>query len=125
MKFNSSISVKNIRTIYFDGVQTLKAHEPFNIRNKWTSVCHSLDFTNDKWSMAINGNSNMSSLSNYNGPLNSKFSDNVTTPMMIRVGHYYFDNKPILGKIVDFNVWDRFRLTDYLKRFNLRLKVSE
>ena len=122
MKSNSSISVKNTRTIYFDGVQTLKAHEPFYIRNKWTSVCHSLDFANDKWSMAINGNSNKTSLSNYNGPLTYKFSDNATTPMMIRVGHYYFDNKPILGKIVDFNVWDRLRLTDYLKRFNLQFE---
>ena len=102
-----SYLVKNTRTIYFDGVQTLNSHEPFNIRNKWTSVCHALDFADDQWSMAINGNSNATSLSNYNGPLTSKFSDNNTTPMMIRVGHYYFDNKPILGKIVDFNVWDR------------------
>ena len=28
-------------------------------------------------------------------------------PMIVRLGHYYFDNKPLIGKIVDFNMWDR------------------
>ena len=36
--------------------------------------------------------------------------------MVVRVGHYYFDNKPIIGKIVDFNMWDRCKQYRYNKR---------
>ena len=28
-------------------------------------------------------------------------------PMVIRIGHYYFDNKPLIGKVADIQVWDR------------------
>ena len=27
--------------------------------------------------------------------------------MIVRIGHYYFDNKPLLGKIADIQVWDK------------------
>ena len=29
--------------------------------------------------------------------------------MLIRLGHYYFDNKPLIGKIVDFHAWNRLK----------------
>ena len=40
-------------------------------------------------------------------PLNGKFSKNTNLPMVLRLGHYYFDNKPLIGKIVDFHAWNR------------------
>ena len=40
-------------------------------------------------------------------PLNGKLSVNSNLPMVLRVGHYYFDNKPLIGKIVDFHAWTR------------------
>lgn len=92
---------------YFDGIQMHYAHERYSIRNKWTSVCHSLDFVKDSWKMAINGDTNATYLYRHNVPLKEKFSDNASMPLVIRLGHYFFDDKPIIGKIVDFNVWDR------------------
>ena len=26
--------------------------------------------------------------------------------MIVRIGHYYFDNKPLIGSIVDIDAWD-------------------
>ena len=44
----------------------------------------------------------------FHRPLDGKLSTNSTLPMVIRLGHYYFDNKPLIGKIVDFHVWSRY-----------------
>ena len=30
-----------------------------------------------------------------------------SVPLVVRLGRYYFDETPLLGKIVDFNMWDR------------------
>ena len=30
-----------------------------------------------------------------------------TAPLVVRLGRYYFDDTPLIGKIVDFNMWDR------------------
>ena len=30
-----------------------------------------------------------------------------TVPMIVRLGRYYFDDTPLIGKIFDFNMWDR------------------
>ena len=29
------------------------------------------------------------------------------TPMIVRLGSYFFDDTPLIGRIVDFNLWDR------------------
>ena len=28
-------------------------------------------------------------------------------PLIIRFGRYYYDDTPLIGKIVDINIWDR------------------
>ena len=28
--------------------------------------------------------------------------------MVVRVGHNYYDKTPLIGKVVDINIWDRF-----------------
>ena len=35
------------------------------------------------------------------------FSSKTTEQNDRRVGHYYFDNKPLIGRMVDINVWSR------------------
>ena len=66
-----------------------------------------IDFENDQCDLYINGNANMTYLYRKNRKFNEKFSDETDLPMVIRLGHYFFDNKPIIGTIVDFHVWDR------------------
>ena len=29
------------------------------------------------------------------------------TPMIVMLGSYFFDDTPLIGRIVDFNLWDR------------------
>ena len=38
-------------------------------------------------------------------------ADSSTLPLVVRLGRYYYDDTPLLGKILDFNMWDRV-LTD-------------
>ena len=37
-----------------------------------------------------------------------------TAPLVVRLGRYYFDDTPLIGKIVDFNMWDRSEVTTAL-----------
>ena len=30
-----------------------------------------------------------------------------SAPLILRFGHYFYDNTPLIGKVVDINVWDR------------------
>ena len=41
------------------------------------------------------------------GPLSGLLSNNTNLPMVVRIGHYYFDNKPMIGRMVDINMWSR------------------
>ena len=33
--------------------------------------------------------------------------DSARAPLVVRLGRYYFDDTPLIGKIYDFNMWDR------------------
>ena len=94
--------------MYFDGIWTQSTYQDYNLRNKWNSFCMSIDFTNDKCDLYINGKANTTYLHRQARKLNERFSDRKDLPMVIRLGHYYFDNKPILGTILDFHIWDRY-----------------
>lgn len=69
-------------------------------------MCLSLDFSGNKWNLFVNGKEIEDSKAKLR-PLNGKMSDAADLPMVVRLAHYYFDNKPIIGQIVDFNMWDR------------------
>ena len=95
------------RTIlYLDGIRTKKLELKYNLRSKWTSMCTSLDFPADNWQLFVNGQEIPGQSSNLR-PLTGKMSDAKDFPMVVRLAHYFFDDKPIIGKIVDFNLWDR------------------
>lgn len=53
------ISVKNGKTTYFDGIESFHTYKKYNLRNRWTSFCMSLDLKNDTWKQYINGNGNL------------------------------------------------------------------
>ena len=40
-------------------------------------------------------------------PIKDRLSTRVELPMIVRMGHYDFDNKPLLGKLADIQVWDK------------------
>ena len=53
-----------------------------------------------------------------------------TSPMIVRLGRYYFDDTPLIGKIVDFNMWDRLAMIIYLLqiknvKLNLNIKIVD
>ena len=76
------------------------------MRSKWTSMCSGLDFVEDLWRLFVNGEEITERTSKLRS-LDGKMSDEKDLPMVVRLAHYYFDNKPIIGKIVDFHMWDR------------------
>ena len=92
--------------LYLDGIRTKKLEAKYNLRSKWTSMCTSFDFPADNWQLFVNGKE-IANLSTILRPLTGKMSDAKDLPMVVRLAHYYFDDKPIIGKIVDFNLWDR------------------
>lgn len=69
-------------------------------------MCTSLDFPADNWQLFVNGQEIPGQSSSLR-PLTGKMSDAKDLPMVVRLAHYFFDDKPIIGKIVDFNLWDR------------------
>ena len=69
-------------------------------------MCSGLDFVEDLWRLFVNGEEITERTSKLRS-LDGKMSDDKDLPMVVRLAHYYFDNKPIIGKIVDFHMWDR------------------
>ena len=78
----------------------------YSLISKWTGFCVALDFHNNTWDMRINGKENTGKKT-WARPTDGFMSNNTDLPMVIRIGHYYFDNKPIIGRIVDINIWSR------------------
>ena len=102
--FHQKCLAKNGKVLYLDGIQTKKLPK-YNLRSKWTSMCLSVDLAGNKWNLFVHGKELEHSKTMR--PLNGKMSDATDLPMVVRLAHYYFDNKPIIGQIVDFNMWDR------------------
>ena len=92
--------------VYLDGIKTLRANFTYNIRSKWTSFCFAIDFPGDQWELFINGNPFGYQVSKLRR-LDGRMSNATKLPMIVRIGIYYFDNKPLIGKIIDINFWDR------------------
>ena len=61
-----SFLVRRGKSIYFDGIESFHTYEEFNLKNKWSSFCLSVDFNMDKWKLYINGNGNLTFQNNKN-----------------------------------------------------------
>ena len=75
-----------------------------NIRLKWVAVCLNLDYDNSTVQLFINGER---SPQIDKKPLTLP-GDHQDKPLIIRMGRYYYDDTPLIGKIVDINIWDRW-----------------
>ena len=70
-----------------------------NLLQKWLSICLNIDYENGSVQTWING----IELKSYNKSL---IYPNATS-MTVRLGKYYGDGGVLIGKILDFNMWDR------------------
>ena len=105
-KLNTFLARDGVR-FYLDGIISKNTGEKYNLRSKWTSICTALDFAGDNWDIFVNGKEEDGKVTSNLRPVGGRLSDEKDLPMVVRVAHYYFDNKPIIGRIVDFHVWDR------------------
>ena len=92
--------------VNLDGLFSFYHPSPVNPISKWISLCIAIDFKHDDRVMYLDGK-------NRNGRgrvlrlMNGKLSNATALPMVVRLGHYFFDNKPLIGKLVDVNIWSR------------------
>ena len=77
--------------------------ETKNIRLKWLAACINFDFISGKVDFFLNGKQ-MEGKQTRNATLPS---DAGGKPLIVRIGKLYTDGTPLIGKIVDINMWDR------------------
>ena len=65
-----------------------------------------MDFKNDDITLYRDGRKFVEKMRRLR-PMNGKLSNATDLPMVVRLGHYFFDNKPLIGKLVYFNLWSR------------------
>ena len=73
-----------------------------NIQLKWLALCFNFNFINGTTDVFMNGERLKQ---NVKKPITR--GDYLGKPFIIRMGQYYFDRTPLIGKLVDINVWDR------------------
>ena len=84
-----------------------------NIRLKWMAICYSIDYDNGTMEMFLNGEKlPQKSRKALALPENAD-----SLPLVVRLGRYYYDNTPLLGKIVDFNMWDRLLTEEEMSNY--------
>ena len=93
-------------TFNLDGLYSFYHPSPVNPISKWNSLCIAIDFKHDDRVLYLNGK-NRNESGRVLRPMNGKLSTATALPMVVRLGHYFFDNKPLIGKLVDVNIWSR------------------
>ena len=92
--------------IYISGKTSFKFNSTHtkNIRLKWLAVCISFDYTTGSTALFLNGKK-----------LEGNQKQNISLPedfeqkaLIVRIGKYDDDGTPLIGKIVDINIWDRW-----------------
>ena len=74
-----------------------------NIRLKWLAICLNFDYVNGTVEMFLNGAKIKQKIKKpIVLPNNSE-----KQPLIIRFGWYYYDSTPLIGQVVDINIWDR------------------
>ena len=74
-----------------------------NIRLKWLSICLNFNYLNGTVGMYLNGEETTQRIKK---PITLP-ENHEDVPLIIRFGHYYYDDTPLIGTIVDINMWDR------------------
>ena len=76
-----------------------------NLRLKWFSICFNIDYENGTMELYLNGNQVESK---QRKPMKLP-SDLETSPLIVRLGKNPYDDTPFIGKIMDFQMWDRYQ----------------
>ena len=74
-----------------------------NIRLKWIAICLNFNYVNGTVDMFLNGKK---SQQKFRKPIVLP-EDSADLPLVIRFGRYFYDDTPLIGKLVDINMWDR------------------
>ena len=75
-----------------------------NIRLKWIAICLNFNYVNGTVEMFLNGEKNQQIIKK---PIVLPEESN-ENPLIVRFGKYFYDKTPLLGKVVDINIWDRY-----------------
>ena len=78
-----------------------------NSRLKWLAICLNFNYVNGTVDMFLNGEKSQQKVKK---PITLP-ADSDNKPLIIRIGHYYFDDTPLIGKMVDINAWDRYHIS--------------
>ena len=78
-----------------------------NLLHNWLSLCFLISFENDTVILFLNGEKLQSSNHPKRRSLIETSGRSDSSPLIVEVGSYYFDNTMLIGKIVDINLWDR------------------
>ena len=92
--------------IYISGKASFKFNSTHtkNIRLKWLAVCINFDYTTGSISLFLNG----AKLEGNQRKNISLSEDAEQKALIVRIGKYDDDGTPLIGKIVDINIWDRW-----------------
>ena len=101
---NNRIILDALNNKYF-----LEDNAPANFLGRWTSFCIAMDFVSDT-TMYYTGGKEFQGSYRALGKLSALLSNRTDLPMVVRLGHYYFDNKPMIGRMVDIHMWSRSTL---------------
>ena len=84
-----------------------------NVQLKWLSICFNIDYDDGTMELYLNGR-------NIPGEQRKPMElppDHETSPLIVRLGHYYFDDTPLIGKIFDFNLWDSLLTGEDMQKY--------
>ena len=84
-----------------------------NMRLKWLSVCFNIDYDNGTMELYLNGKA----LEPYQRKPMVLPADSDTKPLIVRLGRYFFDDTPLIGKIYDFHMWDKLLTAEELAKY--------
>lgn len=84
-----------------------------NVQLKWLSICFNIDYDQGTMEMYLNGKP----LPGIQRKPMAQPTNADTAPLVVRLGHYYFDDTPLIGKIFDFNLWSRLLTSEEMERF--------
>ena len=83
--------------------------ESGNLLQKWSSICLNIDYENSLVQSWINGEDL--------GYDNRTLIYPNTNSMTVRLGKYFIDDTALIGKILDFNMWNRLLSQEEMEKF--------
>ena len=110
---------RNSDNIYLESVRFNQSKISFvRALNKWNRICMSFDFLRHEAQVAFNGHlsekvSNVHAIA-LEDPIDINNQTFKPKFVSISVGRYYFDKTPLIGRIVNINVWNRTMLSEEL-----------